>query len=502
MTLKELPLRTVAMSFALGLVTIASASLAGQNAGAAAGSPDSGKIPVTTASDAAKKEFLQGRELAEKLQAQDSIQHFDKAISLDPDFALAELSRANAGATPKEFFGHLQKAVALSQKASDGERSLILATEAGANGDATTQKRYLEQLVAAYPRDERAHFNLGGYYFGQQDFAAAIEHYKKATELAPSYSPAYNILGYAYRQRADYANAEQAFKKYIELIPKDPNPYDSYAELLLKMGRFQGSLAQYAKALAIDSNFLASHVGRAADFMYMGKTAEASSELDAITKKARSDGDRRTALFGRTVLAVDGEKWDEALAAMDQQYAIAKQTKDDAAMAGDLQTKGQILLEMGKYDEAKAAFAQSLKVTEGSGLSDDIKKNARLFEHFNNARIALGRNDLAGARTEVQAFRSGAETSRNPAFIRQAHELAGIVALQEKKPEVAIAELEQASNQNPYNLYRLCLAYQAKGDSAKAGQWCGKAAKFNSLPQLNFAFIRGKAAKLAGGPTS
>ena len=259
---------------------------------------------------------------------------------------------------------------------------------------------------------------------------------------------------------------------------------------------------QYAKALAIDSNFVASHLGRAADFMYMGKTAEAASELDTITKKARSDGDRRTALFGRTVLAVDSGKWDAALAAMDQQYAIAEQAKDPAAMAGDLQTKGQILLEMGKYDEARAAFDQSLKVTEGSSLSDDIKKNARLFAHFNNARIALGRNDLAGARTEMQAFRSGAETSHNPAFMRQAHELAGIVALQEKQPDVAITELEQASNQNPYNLYRLCLAYQAKGDTAKAGQWCGKAAKFNSLPQLNSAFIRGKAAKLAGGPTS
>ena len=104
MTLNGLPLRMVAMSFALGLASIASASPAGQNAGAAAGSPDSGKIPVTTASDAAKKEFLQGRELAEKLQAQDSIQHFDKAISLDPNFALAELSRANAGATRQRLF--------------------------------------------------------------------------------------------------------------------------------------------------------------------------------------------------------------------------------------------------------------------------------------------------------------------------------------------------------------------------------------------------------------
>ena len=138
-------------------------------------------------------------------------------------------------------------------------------------------------------------------------------------------------------------------------------------------------------------------------------------------------------------------------------------------------------------------------MTEDSSLSDDIKKNARLIEHFNNTRIALGRNDLAGARTEMQAFRTGAETSRNPAFMRQAHELAGIVALQEKKADEAITELQQASNQNPYNLYRLCLAYQAKGDTAKAGQWCGKAAKFNSLPQLNSAFVRSKAVKLASG---
>ena len=39
----------------------------------------------------------------------------------------------------------------------------------------------------------------------------AIEHYKKATELAPTYSTAFNILGYAYRQNADYANSETAF---------------------------------------------------------------------------------------------------------------------------------------------------------------------------------------------------------------------------------------------------------------------------------------------------
>ncbi|HEY3125071.1 MAG TPA: tetratricopeptide repeat protein, partial [Thermoanaerobaculia bacterium] len=172
-----------------------------------------GKIPVTTASADAKTEFLQGRDLAEKLRITDSIAHFEKAASLDPNFALAELSLANSAPTGKEFFEHLGKAVSLAGKASDGERFLILATEAGANNNPVKQKEYLDQLVAAYPNDERAHFNLGGYYFGQQDFPQAIEHYKKATEIAPSYSPAYNILGYAYRQNADYANAEKAFQK-------------------------------------------------------------------------------------------------------------------------------------------------------------------------------------------------------------------------------------------------------------------------------------------------
>src|SRR5688572_615079 len=248
-----------------------------------------GKIPVTTSSEEARKESLAGRDLSEKLRITDSIAHYDKAIALDPNFALAELNRANASPTVKEFFDHLKKAVALADKASDGERMLIQAAEAGANGNPTKQKEILDSLVAAYPNDERAHFTLGGYYFGQQDFNQAISHYKKATELAPDYSTAYNILGYAYRQNEAYSDAENAFKKYIELIPNDPNPYDSYAELLLKMGRFDEAITQYNKALAINSNFVNSHLGTAAALTYKGQASDAQAELQKITLKARSD---------------------------------------------------------------------------------------------------------------------------------------------------------------------------------------------------------------------
>ena len=463
-------------------------------------SPDTpsaaGKIPVTTASDEARKEFLQGRDLNDKLLIQDSIQHFDKAISLDPNFAWAELNRAVVSPTGKEFFDHLKKAVSLSDKASNGEKLLILGTEAGANGNAAKQKEYFEQLVAAYPNDERANFALAGYHFGQQDFPRAIQYYKKATELAPTFSSAYNLLGYAYRQNVDYPNAEQAFKKYIELIPNDPNPYDSYAELLLKMGKFDDSITQYRKALAIDQNFINAHQGIAAALLYKGNADEAGAELQKITDKARSDAERRTALFALTVVDVDSGKWDKALEEVDKQYALGEKTNDIPGMTGDLQLKGNIMLEMGKYDEAKALYERGLKMTEDSSLSQEIKDNARLFQHYNLARVALGTKDFATAKTEGEAFRKGTEAAKNPAQMRQAHELVGMIALAEKDYDKAVSELQQSNLQNPYDLYRLCQAYQGKGDVNQAKDSCKKAADFNSLPQMNYAFVRRMSAKV------
>jgi tetratricopeptide (TPR) repeat protein len=487
--------------FALGaiLAVTVAAGIACDSAKTGSTSPtaNDGKVPLTTKSEDARKEYLQGRDLSEKLLAQDSLQHFDKAIALDPDFATAELARANNSPTAKEFFEHLNKAVALADKASDGEKLFILANQAGANGDVPKQKDYLDKLIAAYPNDERAQFTVGNYYFGQQDYSSAIEHYKKATELAPNYSPAYNILGYAYRQQNDYSNAEQAFKKYVELIPNDPNPYDSYGELLLKMGKFDDSIVQYRKALSIDPHFVPSHFGISADLTYMGKPQDAEAELSKMLEQARNDGELRTAYFGLAVLATDSGKLEKALQQMDKEYAIAEKKNDMASMSADLQAKGNILAEMQKYDDANQQFERSLKLVEDSDLSPEIKDNAKLLHHYNLTALAIGKKDYTAAKAHAEEFRQGAEASKNPAQVKLAHELAGRIALAQKDYGKATAELEQSNLQDPRNLYRLGQAYDGKGDHAKAQEFYSNAAKFNSLPALNYAFVRTKAEKLA-----
>jgi tetratricopeptide (TPR) repeat protein len=194
------------------------------------------KVPVTTSSIQARQEYLKGRTLGENLLAHDSREVLKRAVAMDPGFALAHYSLALNSPTAKEFFAHLKEAVALAGKASEGERLMILGLEAGANADTDKQREYYEQLVSAYPQDERAHFLLGNNYFGQQDYPKALGEYQKSVEIAPDFAPAYNLLGYAYRQVGRYDDAEKAFKKYIDLVPNDPNPYDSYAELLIWEG--------------------------------------------------------------------------------------------------------------------------------------------------------------------------------------------------------------------------------------------------------------------------
>ena len=172
----------------------------------------SGKIPITTSSDEARGLYLQGRDLAEKLRATDARYYYQQAIEKDRNFALAHLGLANTAPTNKEFFESVKRAVAVASSASEGERRLIMALDAGVKGDPSAQKEHLSALVDAFPNDERARNALGGFRFGRQEYGQAIAQYEKATGINPDFSPPYNNLGYAHRFLGDYGAAEQAFQ--------------------------------------------------------------------------------------------------------------------------------------------------------------------------------------------------------------------------------------------------------------------------------------------------
>ena len=358
------------------------------------------------------------------------------------------------------------------------------------------QREFYAQMGAAYPDDERAHNLLGNHYFGQQEYALAIDQYKKATKIAPGFSQPYNQLGYSHRFLEDYDEAEKAFKKYIEIIPDDPNPYDSYAELLMKTGRYDESIESYREALALDPNFVPSHIGIATNLNLKGQHKAARQQLDSLYTMARNDGERRAAHFARAVSYVDEGAMAKAVREIEMQYALAEKISDAAAMSGDLIVIGNILLEWGKPDQAAAKYGMALEVVKKSDLSEEVKANTELNLLYNVARVALKKGDFAEAGAKAKQYLKGVETIRNPNQIRLAHELAGMIALEQKDYDGAIGELNQASQLNPYNHYRMALAYKGMGDIDKAKEFCRKAANFNALNNINYAFIRAAAEDL------
>jgi len=457
---------------------------------------DEGKIAITTMSSEARNDFLTGRELFEKLRLRESLQHFESAFAKDDKFVMAYYYHSLANPTNKGFFEDFDNAVANVESVSEGERLIIFALKAGVDGNQKAQEEYLKKLVELYPNDERAHQQLGQFYFGQQKFDLAVQHLKKATEIAPDFSTSYNMLGYSYRNLENYSDAEKAFKKYIELIPDDPNPYDSYAEMLSKQGRFEESITEYKKALDIRSDFFASHMGISNNLIYLNKYDEAKENCDKSYEIAKNNGERRFALFTKTVACVDEGDTDGALAELQKQYNIAKNIDDPGAMTGDLTLMGNVLYEAGRYDEAKAKYQEALSVMEGSNLADEVKENNRRLNIYNMGRIALMTGKTEDAKKHAQEFATRSNKANNTFQIWLSHYLNGMIALKEMDYKKAIAELEKSNLQNPQTFYYMAVAYSKDGNVAEAKKYAEKCAKFNALINLNQAFVRNKANKM------
>jgi tetratricopeptide (TPR) repeat protein len=454
------------------------------------------KIPTTTTSKEALELYLKGRDLQDRLQGQESLQLLQQAVAKDPNFAMALVYLAGAQPTTAGFFEYLDKAVQLVDKVSEGERLFILAADAGAKGQALKQIDYLTRLVLLFPKDERAHNQLSLAYFGQQDWKKAMEESKKAVEINPNFSTPYNQLGYAYRFLGDFSGAEKAFKKYTELIPNDPNPYDSYAELLLKMGRFDESIALYRKALQQNSHFVASMTGIALNLNLKGDYKGAQDELKKLYDLARTDAERRLALFNTASSYIFEGKPDLALGELQKEYDLDSRNKDDANMAGDLAAMSTIYLELNNPGEAAKNYEQSLKTIEGSSLAKEVKENTRRNNIYNLARVELVKGNLKSACELSAEYGKSVQAANNPNQMKLTHQLNGMIALEAKEWDTAIKELQQAPfDFNPDNYYRLGLAFEGKGDKAKAKENYLKAAHFNGLDGLNVSFYHNRALK-------
>lgn len=462
-----------------------------------------GKIPITSASREAQAKYLEGRTLNEKFQPHEAHQRFAEAFALDSTFALAVYGLAATAPTPRDVAAHLTQARRLAAAASDGERLLILNLHARRSGDPDAARQFAESLVAKYPADERAHWTLANALSAQQQYSRAIAEFRAAIAIAPDYALAYNQLGYTYRAAGKMADAEAAFEEYVRLLPNDPNPHDSYAELLLSVGRFDESIAQYREALALDADFALAFTGITAGHLLAGRYGDAIAASELHLAEARGDGERRTALLNLAMVHIDRGATAKALDAMAKREALARAIADTLGLAADAAIIAEIHLHAGEADAAAARFAVAHGLIAQSSASREFKADDELAALYDAGRIALARASrdrgaLAEARGKALAYAIGAESRRNVTRIRQAHELSAAVAHAIGAFDEALKELASADQQNPAVWLAKSRAFDGQGDREQAIVAREKARNMNILPTLPYVFTR---ATLAATPS-
>lgn len=114
-----------------------------------------------------------------------------------------------------------------------------------------SRSRLWEDVVAKYPEDVRAHFNLGHELHRQGRIASASEQLRRALQIDPSYVEARNGLGVILQEQGKLDAAIEQYQQALQINQK-ALVLVSLANALREQGKVEASIEQYHRAIKLD----------------------------------------------------------------------------------------------------------------------------------------------------------------------------------------------------------------------------------------------------------
>ncbi len=123
-----------------------------------------------------------------------------------------------------------------------------------------SEEKAFEQANAIVKLNPYRGYNLLANFYLQvkKDTLEAERQIKKAIAMKPDTGDGYKRLGYLYMNQKRFADAYIQMKKYIDLEPRNPDSYDSYADILKAEQKVDQAIEKYLQAISIDKDFGAS----------------------------------------------------------------------------------------------------------------------------------------------------------------------------------------------------------------------------------------------------
>jgi serine/threonine protein kinase/tetratricopeptide (TPR) repeat protein len=317
---------------------------------------------ATTSSLEALKAYTLAQKTARENGAAQSLPYGQRAIELDPNFAMAYeavgMHYYNL-AEPARAGEYLAKAFQLRERASVRERLRITASYySSVSGELDKAAAAYQEEIANYPRDIAAYNNLGIVFAEQGQYEKAAEVTKQGIRIEPDQVTLHeNLTGYLLALQ----DFDEAWQIIHEAQPRKPDNYIFPAALyaLAFLSADSKAMAEQDKwfagrreyenfglALASDTEAFAGHLSKA-------------RELTRRAVDSAIQVDRRET----------GAIWQAAAAQRDAAYGVVAEARRSAAGALKLAPASQ-----GVEVEAALAFASAGEATRAESLAQDLRK--------------------------------------------------------------------------------------------------------------------------------
>jgi len=314
---------------------------------------------ATTSSLEALKAFSLGVEERAKSGDGPAIPFFERAIELDPSFAMAHARLGtiygNLGERDKSN-EYRTKAYGLRERVSELERLYITAHYyASVVGDLDKQVDTYELWKRTYPRDWTPYNNLTVHYNDMGEFERAIGEGREAVRLEPDHAFPYTTLGWAYFNLGRYDEAkalgQQALDKgldYMNLRWTLHAIATIEGDEAARQQHFDSQAGTFGEAfLLAQQAVFAAHEGRVRDFRsLMSQAVEMAQRFDLPETAALM---LATAAVREALLGFDkqaAEQVDQALEIANSYDSLGEATFA-SGLLGDGDEVGAFVKEMG-----------------------------------------------------------------------------------------------------------------------------------------------------------
>jgi len=397
---------------------------------------------ITTSSPEAYKFYIEARKYHYLGQYSQSIPIYEKALAIDPEFALVYADMGTAyfwlgyQSKAREY---LQKALDLSDRVSDRERYYIQGfVYMGSDKTYDKSIEAYNKLLELYPDDNDGNNNLAVVYSLIEEWDKAIEPLISCIQRKDEVIWSYLNLSCVYRAKGLYDKAKEVLEYYLNNISDNAEIHNQLALTYLCQKKYDLSLVEVDKAISMEPDNYFYFLTKGDIYHCKGDLIKAEKEYQKVLELEEKVAN----LFGRQSLGalylsqgrfekseehlkqgiilakeLDEKRWESSLQ-LDYTYRYLKsgrfkealkefQNAQQAAIQGEnlflqifsLHYKGIAYLEMKSMDEAQRAAAELKELIE-SGMN---KKAIRYYHHL-LGMIELKRKNFSKA---VEFFKRG-----------------------------------------------------------------------------------------------